>query len=114
MLVLARLIPHPDNGEQTSMTRSTLTVVLAAGEGTRMRSSLPKVLHPVANQSLLAHVLAAAPHSAGSTVAVVIGPQRDDVAREALHYRPDAQIFVQTERLGTAHAALAAREAIAR
>ena len=41
--------------------RSSLTVVLAAGEGTRMRSSLPKVLHPVASQSLLAHVLGAAP-----------------------------------------------------
>jgi hypothetical protein len=36
--------------------RSSLTIVLAAGEGTRMRSSLPKVLHPVAGQSLLAHV----------------------------------------------------------
>ena len=41
--------------------RSSLTVVLAAGEGTRMRSSLPKVLHPVAGQSMLAHVLKAAP-----------------------------------------------------
>lgn len=41
--------------------RSSLTIVLAAGEGTRMRSHLPKVLHPVAHQSLLAHVLAAAP-----------------------------------------------------
>ena len=41
--------------------RSSLTIVLAAGEGTRMRSSLPKVLHPVAGQSLLAHVLDATP-----------------------------------------------------
>ena len=40
--------------------RTSLTVVLAAGEGTRMRSSLPKVLHPVAGQALLAHVLNAA------------------------------------------------------
>ena len=37
--------------------RTSLTIVLAAGEGTRMRSSMPKVLHPVAGQSLLAHVL---------------------------------------------------------
>ena len=37
--------------------RSSLTIVLAAGEGTRMRPRLPKVLHPVAGQSLLAHVL---------------------------------------------------------
>jgi bifunctional UDP-N-acetylglucosamine pyrophosphorylase/glucosamine-1-phosphate N-acetyltransferase len=41
--------------------KTSLTIVLAAGEGTRMRSSLPKVLHPVAGQSLLAHVLDAAP-----------------------------------------------------
>ena len=46
--------------------RSSLTVVLAAGEGTRMRSKLPKVLHAVAGQSLLAHVLQAAPKGAAS------------------------------------------------
>ena len=46
--------------------RTSLTVVLAAGEGTRMRSSLPKVLHPVAGQSLLAHVLDAAPKGDGA------------------------------------------------
>src|SRR4030095_16385547 len=56
--------------------RSSLTVVLAAGEGTRMRSSLPKVLHPVAGQPLLAHVLDAAPHGEGASLAVVIGPDQ--------------------------------------
>ena len=54
--------------------RSSLTIVLAAGEGTRMQSSLPKVLHPVAGQSLLAHVLGAAPKGAGAALAVVVGP----------------------------------------
>ena len=39
--------------------RTAVTIVLAAGEGTRMRSANPKVLHPVAGQSLLSHVLAA-------------------------------------------------------
>jgi bifunctional UDP-N-acetylglucosamine pyrophosphorylase/glucosamine-1-phosphate N-acetyltransferase len=94
--------------------RSSLTVVLAAGEGTRMRSSLPKVLHPVANQSLLVHVLDAAPHGPGSRLAVVIGPDHQAVADEARKLRPDAETFVQHERFGTAHAVLAAREAIAR
>ncbi len=94
--------------------RSSLTVVLAAGEGTRMRSSLPKVLHPVAGQSLLAHVLAAAPKGDGTSVAVVIGPDHAAVAKEARRLRPDAKTFVQRERLGTAHAVLAAREALAR
>ena len=94
--------------------RSSLTVVLAAGEGTRMRSALPKVLHPVASQSLLAHVLDAAPHGAGAALAVVIGPNHQQVADEVKRVRPDAATFIQTERLGTAHAVLAAREAIAR
>jgi bifunctional UDP-N-acetylglucosamine pyrophosphorylase/glucosamine-1-phosphate N-acetyltransferase len=94
--------------------RSNLTIVLTAGEGTRMRSSLPKVLHPVAGQSLLAHVLAAAPHGPGAALAVVIGPDHKGVAEEVKRIRPDAVTFVQRERLGTAHAVLAAREAIAR
>src|SRR6266436_10338096 len=101
--------------------RSSLTIVLAAGEGTRMRSSLPKVLHPVAGQSLLAHVLEAAPNGQGkgqekgrgAALAVVIGPDHEAVASEARRVRPDAATFIQRERLGTAHAVLAAREAIA-
>ena len=99
----------------TTMTaRSSLTVVLAAGEGTRMRSVLPKVLHPVAGQPLLAHVLDAAPHGTGDALAVVIGPDHKAVADEVKRRRPDAATFIQAERLGTAHAVLAAREAIAR
>ncbi|MDR3466203.1 MAG: bifunctional UDP-N-acetylglucosamine diphosphorylase/glucosamine-1-phosphate N-acetyltransferase GlmU [Xanthobacteraceae bacterium] len=94
-------------------SRSSLTVVLAAGEGTRMRSSLPKVLHPVASRSLLAHVLAAAPDGERAALAVVVGPGHQAVADEALRVRPDALTFVQHERRGTAHAVLAARDAIA-
>jgi bifunctional UDP-N-acetylglucosamine pyrophosphorylase/glucosamine-1-phosphate N-acetyltransferase len=95
-------------------SRSSLTVVLAAGEGTRMRSGLPKVLHPVAGQPLLAHVLHAAPSGAGARLAVVIGPDHKAVADEVHRLRGDAETFVQRERLGTAHAVLAARAAIAR
>ena len=94
--------------------RTSLTIVLAAGEGTRMRSALPKVLHPVAGRSLLAHVLGAAPKGAGDALAVVIGPDHEAVALEAKRLRPDAAAFVQRERRGTAHAVLAARDAIAR
>jgi bifunctional UDP-N-acetylglucosamine pyrophosphorylase/glucosamine-1-phosphate N-acetyltransferase len=93
--------------------RSSLTVVLAAGEGTRMRSTTPKVLHPVAGRSLLAHVLHAAPAGPGTSLAVVIGPDHEAVAAEAKRARPDAATYVQHERLGTAHAVLAARDAIA-
>jgi bifunctional UDP-N-acetylglucosamine pyrophosphorylase / glucosamine-1-phosphate N-acetyltransferase len=94
--------------------RTSLTVVLAAGEGTRMRSSLPKVLHPIAGDSLLSHVLAAAPKGAKQKLAVVIGPDRDDVASEVRRLRADAAICVQRERLGTAHAVLMAKDEIAR
>ena len=94
--------------------RSSLTIVLAAGEGTRMRSSLPKVLHPIAGEPLIRHVLAASPQGPGTSLAVVIGPDHQAVADEVRRVRPDALTFVQAERLGTAHAVLAAREAIAR
>jgi bifunctional UDP-N-acetylglucosamine pyrophosphorylase / glucosamine-1-phosphate N-acetyltransferase len=94
--------------------RSSLTIVLAAGEGTRMRSSVPKVLHPLAGQSLLAHVLNAAPQGRDAELAVVIGPEHEPVAAEVKRVRPDATVFVQAERLGTAHAVLAARDVIAR
>ena len=94
--------------------RTSLTIVLAAGEGTRMRSALPKVLHPVAGRTLLAHVLGAAPNGAGDALAVVIGPDHEAVAAAAKRLRPDAAAFVQRTRHGTADAVLAAREAIAR
>jgi bifunctional UDP-N-acetylglucosamine pyrophosphorylase/glucosamine-1-phosphate N-acetyltransferase len=94
--------------------RSSLTIVLAAGEGTRMLSSIPKVLHRVAGQSLLAHVLGASPNGAGAAVAVVVGPGQEAVEQETKRLRPEAASFVQRERLGTAHAVLAAREAIRR
>jgi bifunctional UDP-N-acetylglucosamine pyrophosphorylase/glucosamine-1-phosphate N-acetyltransferase len=94
--------------------RTSLTIVLAAGEGTRMRSGTAKVLHPVAGQSMLAHVLGAAPKGAGAALAVVVGPGHEAVAGEAKRLRPDALTFVQRERLGTAHAVLAARDAIGR
>lgn len=91
-----------------------LAIVLAAGEGTRMRSALPKVLHPVGGRSLLAHVLDAVRQGGADRVAVVVGPGREDVAREARRAVPEAEVFVQAERRGTAHAVLAAREALAR
>lgn len=92
--------------------RSLLVVVLAAGEGTRMKSRLPKVLHKVAGRTMLHHVLAATRAAGATRTAVVVGPGREDVAAEAMRIVPDAQVFVQTERLGTAHAVLAARAAL--
>ncbi|MFG1281239.1 bifunctional UDP-N-acetylglucosamine diphosphorylase/glucosamine-1-phosphate N-acetyltransferase GlmU [Xanthobacter autotrophicus] len=92
--------------------RSLLVVVLAAGEGTRMASRLPKVLHKVAGRTMLHHVLAATRAAGATRTAVVVGPAREDVAAEVRKIVPDAQVFEQTERLGTAHAVLAARSAL--
>jgi len=94
--------------------RTCLAIVLAAGEGTRMRSARPKVLHAVAGRSLLAHVLSAVAGINPDAVAVVIGPGQDAVAAEAKRQLPHAVSFVQHERRGTAHAVLAAKAAIER
>jgi bifunctional UDP-N-acetylglucosamine pyrophosphorylase/glucosamine-1-phosphate N-acetyltransferase len=93
--------------------RALLIVILAAGKGTRMRSAVPKVLHPIAGRSLLGHVLAAAAEASAQTVAVVIGPGMDQVRKEAQKLSSAAQIFVQTDQRGTADALLAARPALA-
>ena len=94
--------------------RSCLAIILAAGEGTRMRSTLPKVLHPLGSRPLLAHVLTTAQAAGCGEIAVVVGPDHDAVAALARDTAPKAEVFVQRERLGTAHAVLAARKAIAR
>ena len=94
--------------------RSCLAIVLAAGEGTRMRTARPKVLHRIAGRSMIAHVLAALRTATRGRAAVVIGPDADAVAVEVRATEPAAQIFVQAKRRGTAHAVLAAKTAIAR
>jgi bifunctional UDP-N-acetylglucosamine pyrophosphorylase / glucosamine-1-phosphate N-acetyltransferase len=96
------------------VARTCLAVVLAAGEGTRMRSARPKVLHSIAGRPLLAHVLGAIADAGVTATAVVIGPGEEAVAAEVKRTAPAAQCFVQKERRGTAHAVLAARAAIER
>ncbi len=94
--------------------RRCLAVILAAGEGTRMKSGIPKVLHPIGGRAMLSHVAATAGIVDVEAVAAVVGPGREDVAAELRKVVPQAEIFVQVERRGTAHAVLVAREAIAR
>ncbi|MCC6948999.1 MAG: bifunctional UDP-N-acetylglucosamine diphosphorylase/glucosamine-1-phosphate N-acetyltransferase GlmU [Bradyrhizobiaceae bacterium] len=91
-----------------------IAIVLAAGEGTRMASNTPKVLHRIGGRTLLAHVLGSVRGAGIGRTAVVLGPGRDDVAVEVRRAAPDAEVFVQHERRGTAHAVLAARPAIER
>ena len=94
--------------------RSWLPIVLAAGEGTRMRSRLPKVLHEIAARPLIGHVLSAVREAGAAEAVVVVGPDHDAVGAIAQRFLPGAEIFVQTERRGTAHAVLSGRRAIER
>ncbi len=97
-----------------SSTPNCLAVVLAAGEGTRMRSGRPKVLHEIAGATMLAHVLRAVGEAGADRLAVIVGPDRADVERAARAVAPGAEIVVQAERLGTAHAVLHARASLER
>ena len=90
----------------------TTILILAAGEGTRMRSALPKVLHRVGGRTLIGHVVEAAKASGASRLSAVVGPEREDVAAEVRKRAQDASVHVQTERLGTAHAVLSAKAAL--
>src|SRR5687768_255774 len=90
-----------------------LSIILAAGEGTRMRSAVPKVLHEVGGLSIVGHVVNAA-FAAGSTqVALVTGPGHDAVRSAISAVAPNVSFFEQLERKGTGHAASMARPAFA-
>ena len=93
--------------------RTCLAIVLAAGEGTRMQSQMPKSLHPLADRSLLAHVMKAAISVGTDNLAVVVGLNHAAVVAEAHKCASKVEIYEQPERLGTAHAVLSARKAIA-
>lgn len=99
---------------ESPSSRTCLAVILAAGEGTRMQSRTPKILHRLAGRSMLGHVVQSTLEAGVEALAVVVGPGREDVAAEARACAAHAETFVQTERLGTAHAVLAARAAIDR
>lgn len=92
--------------------RSCLTVILAAGEGTRMKSSLPKVLHPIAGLPIVAHVARAVHGAGGSDIALVVGRGAANVEAAVGAVVANVSVHEQTERLGTGHAVLAARDAI--
>jgi bifunctional UDP-N-acetylglucosamine pyrophosphorylase / glucosamine-1-phosphate N-acetyltransferase len=94
------------------MPRPLLIVVLAAGQGTRMKSSVPKVLHGIGGRSMLAHVLATAQELEPRSLAVVVGPGMEAVRAASLAEAPQASVFVQAKQQGTADAVLAARAAL--
>jgi len=86
--------------------RPLLVVVLAAGQGTRMKSALPKVLHKVGGRSMLGHVLAVAQSIGADALSVVVGPGMDAARAEAIAVAPNAKVFVQEKqrgKIGRAH-----------
>ncbi|WP_428673696.1 bifunctional UDP-N-acetylglucosamine diphosphorylase/glucosamine-1-phosphate N-acetyltransferase GlmU [Roseibium sp.] len=93
-------------------TRSCLSIVLAAGLGTRMKSDLPKVMHEIGGLPLVGHVLKALGRAGSDRISVVTGPDMPELATLVRDLAPHARCYVQTDRLGTAHAVLAAKPAL--
>lgn len=87
-----------------SAHRPAAVIILAAGEGTRMKSATPKVLHEICGRSLLGHVVAAARATEPEHLAVVVGHGREQVAAHLAEVDPRARAVVQHERNGTGHA----------
>jgi bifunctional UDP-N-acetylglucosamine pyrophosphorylase / glucosamine-1-phosphate N-acetyltransferase len=93
------------------MDSALAVVVLAAGQGTRMKSALPKVLHPIGGQPMLAHVLAVAKGLGAARIVVVTAPDGKPAADLAEQW--GAETVLQDRQLGTGHAVLQAQKKLA-
>jgi bifunctional UDP-N-acetylglucosamine pyrophosphorylase / glucosamine-1-phosphate N-acetyltransferase len=87
-----------------SESRPVAVIVLAAGEGTRMKSRIPKVLHALCGRSMLGHVLATAGELDLQRLVVVAGHRHEEVSAEAVRYAPGVCVVVQEPLAGTGHA----------
>jgi len=96
-----------------SQVRSRTVVVLAAGEGKRMKSATPKMLHPLLGRTLLGHVLSAADAAQAERTIVVVGHKADQVTAHLGEIAPAATPVLQAEQNGTGHAVRIALEAVA-
>ena len=90
----------------------TSLIVLAAGQGTRMQSDRPKVLHELGGVPLFAHALGAARALEPERVVLVAGHGAEAVTKAARAFDPEIEVVVQAEQLGTAHAVAQARPAL--
>jgi bifunctional UDP-N-acetylglucosamine pyrophosphorylase/glucosamine-1-phosphate N-acetyltransferase len=90
--------------DKTGAFAPAAVVILAAGEGTRMKSRTPKVLHTLAGRSLLGHAIAAAGDLEPRQLVVVVGHAKEQVSAAAVAAAPEAAIVVQELQLGTGHA----------
>lgn len=94
------------------MTQTRTVIVLAAGEGKRMKSALPKVLHPLLGRTLLGHVLAAAAPLRPDRTLVVVGHGADQVTAHLAEIAPEATPVVQPQQRGTGNAVRVALDAV--
>ena len=109
----ASVAPAANAAPQTSQTPETAAVIiLAAGQGTRMKSSKPKVLHEIGGKSLLGFAISAAEELDPKLVSVVVRHDRDAVAAHAQQLYPNVIIADQDEVPGTGRAAQAAMTAL--
>ena len=104
-------IPKP-KGNPVSAIRPAAVVVLAAGEGTRMKSATPKVLHEICGRSLVGHVLAAARELDPENLVVVVGHAREKVSGHLAEIDSAVRTAVQEEQNGTGHAVRIALEGL--
>lgn len=91
--------------------RPLAAIVLAAGQGTRMKSAKHKVLHMIAGKSMLDHLLDAIDEVGVKRTVLVVGAMREQIERSAAHRQ--VTFTVQQQQLGTGHAVLQAKEALA-
>ncbi|TCB99744.1 bifunctional UDP-N-acetylglucosamine diphosphorylase/glucosamine-1-phosphate N-acetyltransferase GlmU [Micromonospora zingiberis] len=108
---MAARLSASDGSHVVSEPHLRTVVVLAAGEGKRMKSALPKVLHPMLGRTLLGHVLSAAEPLAAERTMVVVGHGADQVRAHLAEVVPGAVAVHQAEQLGTGHAVRIALEA---
>ena len=92
---------------------STALIILAAGKGTRMKSDLPKVLHPIGQAPMLAHAMKAGQALEPKKTVIVAGHEAEMVSAAVADIDEAAEVVLQVEQLGTAHAVDQAREALA-
>src|SRR5262245_6918248 len=93
------------------MTDERTVIILAAGEGKRMKSSVPKMLHPLLGRTMLGHVLAATGHLNPTRTVVVVGHGADPITSHLCDVAPEAVTVLQEHPSGTGHAARVAMEA---
>ena len=94
----------------TKESNATAAIILAAGKGTRMKSDMPKVLHAIASQPMLGHVMKAAADAGCAPLLVVTAPDMDEVIDYAKTVDEECLIAIQSEQLGTGHAVLSAKD----